>query len=251
MNYNWNWSVFLDLSSNGQHTFMETLFHGFLWTLATGVSAGIIAFFLGSVIGIAVTFPAKWIRIAAHSYIEVFRNIPLLVQMFVWYFVVPELLPEAAGRAVKSLEYGAFYTAVLSLSLYTASRIAVQVYAGINAVGPRQRMAGQAVGLTLPQIYRYVILPMVYRIIIPPLTSEAMGVIKNSAVALTIGVVELTASARAMQEYSFQTFEAFIAATLIYMGISLLIVICMTTLERVVALPGFMGQGSSGRKEKP
>lgn len=242
MNYNWNWSVFWDLSSDGQHTFMESLLNGLQWTIATGLLAGIIALVLGAIIGAAMTLPAMWIRFAAQSYVEFFRNIPLLVQMFIWYFVVPELLPASAEDWVKGLQYGSFYTAVISLSVYTAARVAIQVSAGIGAVGDGKKMAGLALGLTLRQTYIYVLLPVAFRIIIPPMTSEAMGVIKNSAVALTIGLVELTASARSMQEYSFQTFEAFTVATLIYMTISLLIVTLMTFIEHKAHIPGLMGR---------
>ena len=104
--------------------------------------------------------------------------------------------------------------------------------------------AGLALGFTLPQTYRYVLLPMAYRIILPPLTSEFLNIIKNSAVALTIGLLELTARARAMQEFSFQVFEAFTAATVIYIVINIRVVFAMRRLERRVAVPGYIGMGT-------
>jgi glutamate/aspartate transport system permease protein len=119
--------------------------------------------------------------------------------------------------------------------------VAEQVRAGIQSLASGQRMAGVALGLTLPQTYRYILLPMAIRIVMPPLTSEFMNVIKNSAVALTIGLVELTASARSMQEFSFQVFEAFTAATLIYMALNLVVVRGMRWLERRLAVPGLLG----------
>jgi glutamate/aspartate transport system permease protein len=116
------------------------------------------------------------------------------------------------------------------------------VRAGIMALPSGQRMAGTALGLTLPQTYRYVLLPVVFRIILPPLTSEFLNIIKNSSVALTIGVVELTAAARAMQEFSFQVFEAFTAATLIYIVVNICVVFAMRWVEHRVAVPGFIGR---------
>ena len=98
-----------------------------------------------------------------------------------------------------------------------------------------------ALGLRLPQAYAYVLLPMAFRIILPPLTSEFLNVIKNSAVALTIGLMELTARARAMQEFSFQVFEAFTAATLIYILINVVVTFGMRALERRSAVPGMIG----------
>jgi glutamate/aspartate transport system permease protein len=180
-------------------------------------------------------------RRVGDAWVEVFRNVPLLVQMFIWFFVVPELLPASVGVWLKQLPRSAFYTAVVCLGLYTSARVAEQVRAGIQSLASGQRMAGVALGLTLPQTYRYILLPMAIRIVMPPLTSEFMNVIKNSAVALTIGLVELTASARSMQEFSFQVFEAFTAATLIYMALNLVVVRGMRWLERRLAVPGLLG----------
>jgi glutamate/aspartate transport system permease protein len=121
--------------------------------------------------------------------------------------------------------------------------VADQTRAGIQSLARGQRMAGIALGLTLPQTYRFVLLPMALRIVMPPLTSEFLNVIKNSAVALTIGLVELTAAARSIQEFSFQVFEAFTAATLIYMVLNLIVVTGMRWLEKRLAVPGLLGGG--------
>src|SRR5262249_3283529 len=143
--------------------------------------------------------------------------------MFLWYFVLPELLPTALGDWLKQLPDASFYTAVVALGFYTSARIAEQVRAGITSLARRQRMAALALGLTVPQTSGYRRLPMAYRIILPPLTSEFLNIIKNSAVALTIGLMELTARARAMQEFTFQVFEAFTAATVIYLIINIVV----------------------------
>jgi glutamate/aspartate transport system permease protein len=185
------------------------------------------------------TTPYPWLVQLGQAYVELFRNIPLLVQMFLWYFVLPEVLPASIGDWLKQLPNASFYTAVVALGFYTSARVAEQVRAGILSLARGQRFA--ALALTLPQTYLYVLLPMAYRIILPPLTSEFLNVIKNSAVALTIGLMELTARARAMQEMSFQVFEAFTAATVIYIVINIAVTFGMRWVERRAAVPGLIG----------
>ena len=238
MNYNWNWGIFFEASPEGNGTYADMLLSGLMWTVVTALSAWVIAFFLGSVIGVMRTLPSKTANAIGTTYVELFRNIPLLVQMFLWYFVLPEVLPESWGTWLKQLPNAPFYTAVVCLGFFTASRVAEQVRAGIQALPRGQRMAGTALGLTTSQTYRYVLLPNAYRIILPPLTSEFLNNLKNTSVALTIGLLELTARARAMQEFSFQVFEAFTAATLIYIVINLLVVTVAGVIERRVAVPG-------------
>ncbi len=152
------------------------------------------------------------------------------------------MVPQAVGTWLKQLPNASFYTAVICLGLYTSARVAEQVKAGILSLRGGQRMAGLAMGLTLPQTYRYVLLPMAYRIILPPLTSEFLNIIKNSSVALTIGLMELTARARSMQEFSFQVFEAFTAATVLYVLVNIVVVFGMRRLEAAVRVPGYIGR---------
>jgi glutamate/aspartate transport system permease protein len=206
----------------------------------------VMALILGAVIGTIRTMPNKIAVRLANGYVELFRNIPLLVQMFLWYFVMPELVPASVGNWLKSLPNAPFVTAVLCLGFFTSSRVAVQVSAGINSLPRGQKLAGTALGLTLPQTYRYVLLPMAFRIIVPPMTSEFLNIIKNSAVALTIGLMELTARARSMQEFSFQVFEAFTAATIIYILVNVVVVFLMRWIEKRVAVPGFISSATGG-----
>jgi glutamate/aspartate transport system permease protein len=241
VNYNWNWGIFFQLSPDGVHTYLGTLIIGTGWTLATALSAWCLALAMGSLVGVIRTTPHPWLVRLGNAYVELFRNVPLLVQMFLWYFVLPELLPTALGDWLKQLPDASFYTAVVALGFYTSARIAEQVRAGITSLARGQRMAALALGLTLPQTYGYVLLPMAYRIILPPLTSEFLNIIKNSAVALTIGLMELTARARAMQEFTFQVFEAFTAATVIYLIINIVVTFGMRWVERKSAVPGFIG----------
>ena len=246
MNYNWDWKIFGQLSPDGQGTYLMTLLYGLGWTLATAIIAWVVALFLGAVIGTIRTMPSRFWVMFGNAYVELFRNVPLLVQMFLWYFVVPEVLPTAAGNALKQMPNAPFVTAIVCLGFFTSSRVAEQVKAGIGSLPRGQKMAGTALGLTLPQAYRYVILPQAFRIIIPPLTSEFLNIIKNSAVALTIGLLELTARARSMQEFSFHVFEAFSAATIIYILVNVVVVNLMRFIEHRVRVPGLIAMGGSG-----
>ena len=247
MNYNWNWGVFWQPAPDGTGSYLGWLVSGLGWTLGTALCAWAIALTLGSIIGTLRTTPSRWPVRLGNAYVELFRNVPLLVQMFLWYFVLPELLPSALGEAMKQMAppWGSFWPAMLCLGFYTSARVAEQVRAGIQSLPRGQNMAGTAVGLTLPQTYRYVLLPQAFRIILPPLTSEFMNIIKNSAVALTIGLVELTARARSMQEFTFQVFEAFTAATLIYIVITLIVVFGMRWVEKRVQVPGLISAGGA------
>jgi glutamate/aspartate transport system permease protein len=242
MNYNWDWRIFLAAEPGGTGTYLKYLVVGLGWTLATALAAWVIALAIGSVVGTLRTTPHKWVVRLGNAYVEVFRNVPLIVQMFLWFFVVPELLPKGLGDWVKQMPppWGSYLPAVMCLGLYTSVRIAEQVKSGIGSLSRGQGMAGTALGLTLGQNYRFVLLPQAFRIVLPPLTSEFMNVIKNSSVALTIGLLELTGRARAMQEFSFKVFEAFAAATVIYLLTNLVVVIGMRALEKKVRVPGLI-----------
>ncbi len=238
MRYNWNWSVLFD------SPYFEWLIMGVQWTFAVALCAWVIAFSVGSVIGVMRTLPSPLARAIGTAYVEFFRNIPLLVQLFIWYFVVPELLPDDAGRWVKrDMPQPEFVTAFVALGFYTASRVAEQVRAGIESLSKGMKQAAYAGGLSTGQVYRYVLLPISYRIIIPPLTSEFLTIFKNSSLALTIGLLELTARSQQISEYTFQSFEAYTAATVIYVLIALMATGLMYLIEARVGIPGYVGKG--------
>ncbi len=247
MKYNWHWGVLLEAEPGGTGSYLQYLVVGLGWTLATALAAWVIALTLGAMIGTLRTTQMKWVVRAGNLYVEVFRNIPLIVQMFLWFFVVPEFLPEVLGDRIKQMPppWGSYLPAVLCLAVFTSVRVAEQVRAGINSLPRGQRMAAIATGLTGAQAYRYVILPQAFRIILPPLTSEFMNIIKNSSVALTIGLLELTGRARAMQEFSFRVFEAFATATVIYLLTNLVVVLAMRALEAKVRVPGLIAAGGA------
>lgn len=237
MNYNWDWGVLF------RDPYFGWLLSGLELTLYLSILAWIIAFSLGSVVGVARTLPFWPLRAVGAVYVEFFRNIPLLVQMFLWFFVVPEILPERTGYWLKrELPFPEFWTAVVCLGVYTASRVGEQVRAGIESISQEQFQAALATGLTLRQTYRLVILPLAYRIIIPPLTTEFLTIFKNSSLALTIGVLELTAQSRQIENYTFQGFEAFTAATVVYLVITMIVIFAMRAVERRTGVTGMIGR---------
>ncbi len=234
MKYNWNWGIlFTD-------PYFGWLVSGIEWTLIVSIIAWIIAFSLGSLVGVARTVNSMPVRAVATAYVELFRNIPLLVQMFIWFYVVPELVPDGLGRWMKrDMPFPEATSAILCLGTYTASRVAEQVRAGIESIPRGQTAAGLAMGLTLAQVYRYLLVPVGYRIIVPPLTSEFLTIFKNSSLALTIGVGEVLMQARQIENYTFQGFEAFTAATLIYVVVTLIVVFTMDRIEKRARIPGY------------
>ena len=239
-NYTWNWSIFWEEVATGGEKYYQWLLAGLGWTVATSLCAWIIALLLGGGIGVLRTLPQRGLGLLGDTYVEIFRNIPLIVQMFLWFFVFPELLPTTWGDWVKQeMPLPEFTTAVISLAFFTSARIAEQVKAGILALPKGQKAAGLAIGLTLSQVYRFVLLPEALRVIMPPLTSEFMNIFKNSSVALTIGMLELTAVAKQMNEYTFQGFEIFTVVTILYIGIALIANRGMAWIEDRLKLPGY------------
>jgi glutamate/aspartate transport system permease protein len=163
--------------------------------------------------------------------------------MFFWYFVLPELLPVRLGMAIKQMDppWGSFIPALICLGLFTAARIAEQVRAGLQALPRGQMQAASALGFDRGGTYRLILLPQAFRIILPTLTNEFMTIFKNTSVALTIGLVELTATAREINENTFRTFEAFGVVTIVYLVIALIAWQVMYRIERAVQLPSLAG----------
>ncbi|MGY3410819.1 glutamate/aspartate transport system permease protein [Bradyrhizobium sp. GM5.1] len=251
MQYDWSWNVFLETAPDGVHSYLGNLVGGLGWTLCLSAATAILALCLGSVIGTIRTLPSRAFSSVGTAYVELFRNIPLLVQMFLWYFVLPEIVPSEIGQAIKQMQrpYNTFVPALICFSCYGGARIGEQIRAGIQSLPAGQFQAATALGLTTSQAYRRVVLPEAFRIVIPSLTSELTSIVKYSSVALTIGLLELTGQARAMQEFSFHIFEAFSAATLGYLIINGLLVSAMGQLERWLAVPGLIGARSTPRVE--
>ena len=243
MGYQWNWGVFLQPSAAGDDTYLGWMLSGLKMTITLSLSAWIIALLLGAFIGVLRTAPNRLLSGLATAYVELFRNIPLLVQLFIWYFVLPELLPTNIGNAFKQSNpvVQMFSASMICLGLFTSARVAEQVRAGISSLPRGQKNAGLALGFTLPQTYRFVMLPMAFRLIVPPLTSEFLNIFKNSAVCSTIGLLELAAQGRQLVDYTAQPYESFIAVTVAYILINVVVMTLMKKLEDKVRVPGYMG----------
>ncbi|AIL33286.1 amino acid ABC transporter permease [Basilea psittacipulmonis] len=234
-------SLFCSTSDTGV-TYVELFTGAVEWTLLVSLYAWLIAMVIGVLVGIGLTSKSTWIRTICILYTEVFRNIPLLVQLFLWYYVIPHILPGPLGRFFTSFTYpyDAMLSAVLCLGLFTSVRIAIQLSSGIRSLPRGQSMAATALGLKRTQMYRYVLLPVAFRIILPPTISEMLNLLKNSSVASVIGLIEITGAATSMAESTFQIFPAYIAATVLYIVINLFILFVMSRVERWVQIPGFV-----------
>jgi glutamate/aspartate transport system permease protein len=244
MSYQWNWAVFNQVTAIGDgSTYLGWMWSGLKVTVALSLSAWLLALLLGSLMGVMRTAPVKWMSRLATAYVEVLRNIPLLVQLFIWYFIVPELLPTAWGNAIKQLppDVQQFGAAVICLGLFTSARVCEQLRSGIQSLPIGQTRAALALGLSLPQTYRLVLLPMAFRLVVPPLTSEFLNIFKNSAVCSTIGLLELAAQGRQLVDYTAQPYESFIAVTVMYLLINVIVMFLMGRLERKLRVPGYMG----------
>ena len=224
------------LAQEGYRTYLDWIVSAWGWTVAVALLALVVALLVGAAVGVARTTPRRALVWAGEAWTELFRNIPLIVQLFLWYHVVPALI--APLKSVPS-----FVLVVLALGFFTSARIAEQVKAGIQALPRGQRYAGLAMGLTLPQTYRYVLLPMAFRIVIPPLTSEAMNIIKNSSVAFAVSIAELTMFAMQAQEETSRGIEIYLAVTALYFVSAFAINRIALVIENKVQVPGMIGGG--------
>jgi len=236
VSYQFNWSVLWSGQSGGW------LLHGLLLTLAISVLAWVLAAVLGIVSGAMRTVPWKPLRVIATFYVEFFRNVPLLVWMFFWYFGVPPLLP----RVVQDWLFNhsaEFWAGMFALGVYHGARMSEIIRAGILSIPRTQFEAAVAMGLTTFQVYRLIIVPIALRLIVPPATNDSLNLLKNSSVALTISVAELTFQARQVETYTAKAIEAFTAGTVIYLVLCLGIAAIMTRVERRFAIPGLIARG--------
>ncbi|HEY9237853.1 MAG TPA: amino acid ABC transporter permease [Burkholderiaceae bacterium] len=231
----WDWQVFFQDTGGGQ-TYLQWLMSAWGWTLSVALLALVIALVVGSLIGIMRTVPNKAMSWFGEAWTELFRNVPLLVQLFVWYHVLPAIF-------LPLREVPSFLLVVFGLGFFTSARIAEQVKAGIQTLPKGQRYAGLAMGLTLPQVYRYVIMPMAFRIVIPPLTSESMNIIKNSSVAFAVSIAELTFFAQQAAEETSRGIEIYLAVSLLYFISAFAINRIAMVIEHKVAVPGMVGAG--------
>jgi His/Glu/Gln/Arg/opine family amino acid ABC transporter permease subunit len=231
--YAFNWSVLWTGQSG------HWLLQGLLTTLQISALAWVLALVLGVVSGALRTVPFRPLRAVGTFYVEFFRNVPLLVWMFFWYFGVPPLLPRGVQDWLFS--HGAeFWAGMFALGVYHGARFSEVIRSGIQAIPRTQLEASMAIGLTVAQAYRLIILPIALRLIVPPLTNETLNLLKNSSVALTISVAELTFQTRQIETYTARAIEALTAGTLIYLALCVSIASIMGWVERRVAIPGLI-----------
>ena len=235
----WDWKVFLNDDGSGR-TYLQWMFDAWGWTLSVAGASWVVAMVVGALVGTLRTLPSSpLLSRLANAWVELFRNIPLLVQIFIWYFVVPKVFP-----AMKNLP--SFILVVFALGFFTSARIAEQVRAGIQALPRGQRYAGMAMGFTTAQTYRYVLWPMALRIIIPPLTSESMNLLKNSSVAFAVSIAELTMFAMQAQEETSRGIEIYLAVTALYAVSAFAVNRVMALVEKKLQIPGFVVAGATG-----
>ena len=235
----WDWQVFLTDDGSGR-TYLEWMLEAWRWTLAVAGCAWVVAMLVGAVVVTVRTLTdSPWLVRLGNAWVELFRNIPLLVQIFLWYFVVPQMFP--AFQQVPG-----FVLVVVALGFFTSARIAEQFRAGIQALPRGQRHAALAMGFTTAQSYRYVLLPMACRIILPPLTSESMNLLKNSSVAFAVSIAELTMFAMQAQEETSRGMEIYLAVTLLYAASAFAVNRVFALIERRLRVPGFIAADTGG-----
>ena len=235
----WDWQVFLNDDGSGR-TYLQWMIDAWGWTLSVAACAWVVAMLVGALMGTLRTLPnSPWLVRLANVWVELFRNIPLLVQIFLWYFVLPKIFPVL-------LQVSGFVLVVLALGFFTSARIAEQVRAGIQALPRGQRLAGMAMGFTTVQSYRYVLLPMAVRIILPPLTSESMNLLKNSSVAFAVSIAELTMFAMQAQEETSRGIEIYIAVTALYAISAFAVNRVFAFIEKKAQIPGYIVAGATG-----
>ena len=239
MNYAFTWSVLWTGQSG------RWLLEGVLTTLALSALAWVLAAVLGIAAGALRTVRVRPLRALGTGYVEFFRNVPLIVWMFFWYFGVPPLLP--LGVQDWLFSHGAeFWAGMFALGVYHGARMSEVIRSGILSIPRTQFEAAQAMGLSTWQAYRLVILPIAVRLIVPPATSESLNLLKNSSVALTISVPELTFQTRQIETYTAKAIEALTAGTLIYLVMCLSIAWIMARVERRFAIPGMIARVGGG-----
>ena len=243
MNYSWNWGVLFQSTGVGDSSYFNWILTGLGWLLVIAIVAWSIAFVLGSLLGIMRTLPNKTARAIGTAYVTIFRNVPLLIQLFVWFYVAPNFLP--AGLKDwwvndLSASTSALISASIGLGLFTAARVCEQVRTGIEALPTGQINAGYALGFSTAQLYRYIILPQSFRTILPPLSSELTNCVKNTSVASLVGVAEIISQMKTISEYTQNTIEIYTYVTIIFIVINICLIQFMNFLEKRLRIPGLI-----------
>ncbi len=224
----------------GELSYLQWLLSAWGWTVTVAVLGFAVALLVGVLVGTLRTLPSRrGLNAAAAGWVELFRNVPLLVQVFLWYHVAPAFVPALKGVP-------SWLLVSVALGLFTSARIAEQVRAGIQALPRGQRNAALALGMSNTQAYRLVILPVALRVMLPALTSEAMNIVKNSSVAFAVSIAELTQFALQAQEETARGIEIYLVVTLLYAVTAFAVNRALAAVESAVRVPGVgapVGQG--------
>lgn len=234
--YQFDWSVLW------RDPYGIMLLKGLGMTVFLGICAWVIAMTVGVVVGTLRITKYRGLRMAGTAYVEIFRNVPLLVQMFFWFYAGPMLFGETLARQINRIDGLAIYVSILGLGLYTASRVAEHLRAGFASIGRDQYQAVLSTGMSQVKMYRYVIIPYALRLAIPPLTTEFLTVFKNTSIVMTIGVAELTFQSYQIDAETFHGLEATTGAMLIYLLLGISVVKCMDLVEKKFKIQGLMGR---------
>jgi polar amino acid transport system permease protein len=217
---------------------------GLVVTLLLSACAGLCATLLGFVLAIARTSRNAWVTRAAALYVFVFRNSPLLVQLLFWYFGAAALLPSdwmtwfntahdlTCGPLTLRWPSFELLAGWIGLTCYTTAFIGEEFRAGMRGVSVAQAHAAAALGMGRFTTLRYVILPQALRIATPPLAGQYMNLVKNSSLAMAIGVAELSYMSRQVDTETFKTFQAFGIATVFYVLTIALIEVALVVWQR-------------------
>ena len=227
----WDWQIFL-ADDGGGRSDLEWMLQAWGWTLAVAFTAWCVAVLVGTLVGVIRTLKSSPVLSRlARVWVELFRNIPLLVQVFLWYFVLPKLWPAMQ-------QFPSFWLVSLALGLFTSARIAEQFRAGIESIKTGQTQAALALGMSRTQLYLHVLMPQALRVIMPPLTSESMNLLKNSSIAFAVSVPELTMFAMQAQEETARGIEIYLAVTFLYAVSAFAVNRVLAQLEKRLRLPG-------------
>jgi polar amino acid transport system permease protein len=230
LNYQFDWAII----TSGQY--FEWIVSGVKITLQLSVVSVALSFILGLLIAIMRMSNVRPIVWFSHAYLEFFRNTPLLVQIFFWYFGSYKILPQSVNDWMNTMNFE-FAAAVIALTVYTSAFIAEDIRSGVRSIPKEQMEAARSSGFSYLRSMYYIILPQAVRLTIPPLINQFLNLTKNSSLAMTIGVAEVTYQARQVESYTFKGFEAFTAATLVYLGLSLIITWLVTLYSKHVLNP--------------
>ncbi len=206
-------------------------------TLELTVASWLLAMMLGTLLATLRMSGKRSAKAVVSAFVAYHRNVPMLVQIMMWYFALPSLLPDDAQMWINQFN-GEFLYSVIAIGLCMAAYVSEDIRSGLRAIPHGQFEASRALGLSYIGSMRFVILPQAMRIAVPPLINHTVLLFKNTSLAMAIGVAELTYATRQLENYTFRTFEAYLIASLGYLALSLALMGAGALLSRHYKIPG-------------